>query len=416
MVVLQQYCPAAIRPKYSGKLRLTARSITATGAQRYPNRSVKKMLHAASIQLARVAHQLQRPVRTLGGGGGWHIRAGFSHSSVQAFMHYYKTKMTMPGAAQFGTFVYAQPPVYRYGSRGTLLATGTTPMPPTAKRPTRLHLLGLVREPAGVAISNWAESRCNVKGLISHGNFQDNATHGGDGGDVDSDDGCAFDLPAVGRARVKELILAGRCRTHLSCNLWGTDISLCGYPKKFIENAGTASSFEREHLPNNVCKSIGGSDKKAVYRECFATASKQFKEEYLLVGLTSKMKETECLLFYYTGEPWIPFPHTRDSSKVKLARQQKGPLQRGNAQKTLAECGGLGSLWPEDAHAAAVENMPRVAAIHDAASALLDERTAMARAEILARGQGVGAGHDLSLGAGCFGFSFAHPNENVTVT
>ena len=75
-------------------------------------------------------------------------------------------------------------------------------------------------------------------------------------------------------------------------------------------------------------------------------------------------------------------------------------------------------MWPEDAHAAAVENLPKVAAVYDAASALLDERVALARAEIVARGPGVdggGPGYDLSIGAGCFGFSFAHPNENVTV-
>lgn len=38
-----------------------------------------------------------------------------------------------------------------------------------------------------------------------------------------------------------------------------------------------------------------------IHAECKLQASKQFRKEYLLVGITSRMKDTECMLYYYTG-------------------------------------------------------------------------------------------------------------------
>ena len=72
----------------------------------------------------------------------------------------------------------------------------------------------------------------------------------------------------------------------------------------------------------------------------------------------------------------------------------------------------------EDARAAAMEHLPKLRAIHDAAETVLDERVALARAEILSRParSNNGPGYDLSIGPGCFGLgAFPHPNENVTL-
>ena len=38
-----------------------------------------------------------------------------------------------------------------------------------------------------------------------------------------------------------------------------------------------------------------------IHAECKLQASKQFRKDYLLVGITSRMKDTECMLYYYTG-------------------------------------------------------------------------------------------------------------------